>query len=150
MEEDKFQNFREKEYKGRIDWYDRKAAKNKLAYLIFQWIALVLSVSVPVLITTLENSWQLVTIILSILLAIATSALKTFGFQENWLNYRTTAESLKKEEHFFDAGLFDYAEPGDKERVFVRRVEALTSQESTKWLQIHEDKEKPEQKEGEE
>ena len=35
-------------------------------------------------------------IVTSVLVAIITASLKTFKFQENWINYRTTCETLEK------------------------------------------------------
>ena len=71
------------------------------------------------------------------LVAIVASALKTFKFQENWINYRTTCETLKKEIHFYEAGIGEYANAEDKEVLFVERVENLISRENTLWLSVH-------------
>ena len=67
---------------------------------------------------------------------MAIMALKTFKFQENWVNYRTIAEALKKEKHYYDAGALEYATVEDKEQLFVERVEVLISTESTSWMAI--------------
>jgi uncharacterized membrane protein len=45
-------------------------------------------------------------LITAVLVAILATSLKTFKFEqfeENWLNYRTTCEALKKEIHFYSA-----------------------------------------------
>ena len=56
----------------------------------------------------------------SVLVAILATSLKTFKFEEHWLNDRTTCETLKKEIHFSDAGIDEYKDSQDKEAVFVR------------------------------
>jgi hypothetical protein len=62
-----------------------------------------------------------------------TAALKTFKYQENWINYRTTCETLKKEKYLYDAGLSDYQESVDREAQFVDRLEALLVRENSIW-----------------
>ena len=79
-------------------------------------------------------------LITSVLVAILATSLKTFKFEENWVNYRTTCETLKKEIHFFNAGLDEYKDSQDREGLFVRRVEALISRENTLWLTTIEEK----------
>jgi len=80
--------------------------------------------------------------------AILASVLKIFKYQENWINYRTTCETLKKELYFYDAGLNDYSSSKDKEAHFVERVESLISRENTLWLSIHKEEKKARQKTG--
>ena len=89
----------------------------------------------------LPEKLQWVVLTISVFLAIGTAALKTFKFQENWINYRTIAETLKKEKHYYDAGLDDYADTSDKEALFIDRVESLTSRENTIWVTTHRQKE---------
>jgi len=68
--------------------------------------------------------------------AILASAVRAFKFQENWINYRTTAETLKKEIHLYRAGAGEYARVPDREALFVERVESLISRENTTWVQV--------------
>lgn len=63
-------------------------------------------------------------LITSVLVAIMATSLKTFKFEENWINYRTTCETLKKEINFFNAGIDEYKDSQDREGLFVKRVEA--------------------------
>ena len=100
------------------------------------------------MVLAIPAEFTLITVILSIILAIITAALKTFKFQEIWINYRTTAETLKKEKFHYDAGAIEYADAENKEQLFIERVEALISRENTLWIATHtkkEDKEKEEQ-----
>ncbi len=77
----------------------------------------------------------------SVIVVILTAALKTFKYQENWINYRTTCEALKKEKYFYDAGLSDYQQSDDREAQFIDRVEALLARENTLWLSVQKKKE---------
>jgi hypothetical protein len=133
MNPDAFAKYLQTRYEDQIEWYSTKASHCKRRYQEFQWGVIVLSASLPVLITALPSSLKWLTVIISIILAIGTTALKTFKFQENWVNYRTVSEMLKKEKHFYDADVGDFARTKDKEALFVKRVEALISQENTQW-----------------
>ena len=136
MEEEEFENYLKERYKPEVNWYDNKASQNKRYYQWFQWAAIIISASVPALVVSIP-AWKWITVTLSIILAIATAALKTFKFQENWISYRTIAETLKKEKHYYDAGAIEYATAEDKKQLFVQRVEALISRENTLWMTIH-------------
>lgn len=140
MREEEFKEYLSNRYLDQIKWYSIRASKNKNSYVFFQWGVIVLSAVIPVLIVVLNNlTW--LTVLLSIFLAIGTAALKTFKFQENWMNYRMISETLKKEKYFYDADLDDYANAKDKKSVFVERVESLISKEHSFWITTHMKKE---------
>lgn len=141
MKEADFNSYLKNRYEDQINWYSNSASKNKRFYTFFQWSVIILSASLPVLIASVPHSWQWLTVIISILLAIGIASLKTFKFQENWINYRTISETLKKEKHYYDAELDDYADTSDKEALFVDRVETLISRENTLWVTTHMQKE---------
>lgn len=134
MDAAKFEQYLSDRYGDQIIWYRDRASRNKIFYQIFQWGVIVLSATVPVLVVSIPKPLQWVPVSVSILLAIGTAALKTFKFQENWINYRTVSETLKKEKHFYNASLNDYADSEDKEALFVERVESLISRENSLWV----------------
>lgn len=58
------------------------------------------------------------------------------------MNYRTISETLKKEKRFYDAGIYEYGETADKEKLFIERVENLISRENSLWIVTFEKKDK--------
>ncbi len=138
MEKEKFEEFLDTRYRKEINWYDKKANWNRKAYHIFQWIAIVFSALTPILVIISDGYIRWITVGIAAIVAIVTSALKTFKYQENWISYRTTSETLKKEIHFYKAGIRGYENVDDKEAVFVDRVESLISRENTMWVTKHE------------
>lgn len=141
MEKNDFEKYLKERYEDQINWYRDNATKNKFFYTCFQWGVIVLSASLPVLISTVPESLQWITIILSVVLAIGTAGLKTFKFQEIWINYRTISETLKKEKYFYDANIDEYSDESGKESLFVDRVESLISRENSLWVTTHMQKE---------
>lgn len=137
MDENTFNQYLKNRYENQINWYSKSATKNKCIYTVFQWSVVILSSSLPVLIVYLPEKYVLVTISFSILLAILTASLKVFKYQENWINYRTIAETLKKERYYLDAEISDYSEINDKFSLFVDRVESIISSENSLWVSSH-------------
>ncbi|MDE0012653.1 MAG: DUF4231 domain-containing protein [Candidatus Poribacteria bacterium] len=140
MGEEKFEQYLKERYECQVQWYDERSSRNKWYSQGFQWAAIIISALVPVLVT-LNPTQRWITITLSTVLAITTAALKTFKFEENWISYRTVAETLKKEKYYYDAGAIEYATAEDKKQLFVERVEALISSENTLWMAIQRKKE---------
>lgn len=141
MDSEQFQDYLKNRYEDQVKWYSDKAGYYKWLYQIYQWVAIVLSAMLPVLIAKLPDSYIIITIVVSVLLSIATTGLKTFKYQENWISYRTIAETLKKEKHYYDADLDDYQDRKNKDSVFVERVEMIISRENSLWVTIHTKKE---------
>jgi len=128
-------------YCDQIKWYDEKSNYNHSAYTKLQWTLIVFSAMTPVLIAIsfgLSDYSYLkwIAVITAIIVTITSSVLRIFKFHENWITYRTTCETLKKEIHYYKANVGEYYNNKDKEATFVQRVESLISQENTLWLNV--------------
>lgn len=145
MTDEQFDEYLKERYQDQIDYYGSKADWNKRTYNRFQWCVIIVSAVMPVLVVAaFEGTYiKWATAGLSLLLAIGTSALKAFKFQENWLNYRQLAETLKQEKYFHEAELGSYATAADKRAMFVDHVESLISRENAIWTNVHQQKEEP-------
>lgn len=118
-----------------IIWYDRKSGSNKMWFIILQITTLVVSASVPVFAIFSSDMWARVTVaILGSATAITTGIVSLYQFREHWIEYRTTAESLKHEKYMYQTNSGPYVGDGAFS-VLVERVEALVSQENTAWQQ---------------
>lgn len=140
MDESEFEKYLEERYNDQIGWYETKSADNKKKYQIFELILIIVSSLTPVLIvidfiaeTLIILRW--ISVITSVLTVITASLLRSFEFHEKWLNYRTTAELLKKEIYYYKANTEEYAQAEDKEALFVDRVENLISKSNKSWLE---------------
>ena len=118
-----------------IVWYDRKSGLNKMWFIILQIATLVASASVPVFTIFSTEMWARLTVaILGSVAAIFTGVVSLYQFREHWIEYRTTAESLKHEKYMYQTGTGPYVEDGAFS-ILVERIEALVSQENTAWQQ---------------
>src|SRR5262245_50344435 len=94
MDEKKYREYFEQRYSPAVQWYDAKSIFNKRNYTILQISIIVLSAITPIL-AILSLKWP--TTISASLIAIATGLIKFLKLEENWLNYRTICETLRKE-----------------------------------------------------
>ena len=72
--------------------------------------------------------------VLGVVVAVIASLLGLLQLQVHWIEYRATAESLRREKFLF----LTQTDPYDKDDAFhllVQRVEALLSKENTDWAQ---------------
>lgn len=146
MNKEEFEKYLKTRYQKEIKWYDDKSIWNHRAYMSLQWTAITLSALTPILIIIRDNWVHWLAVGIAVLVAISTAVLKAFKYQENWINYRTTCETLKKEIHFYEAGIQGYDSVEDKEALFVERVESLISRENTLWVITHEKEEQVKKK----
>ena len=118
-----------------IIWYNRKSGSNKRWFIILQIATLVASSSVPVFAIFSNDMWARVTVaILGSTTAISTGIVSLYQFREHWIEYRTTAESLRHEKFMYQTGTGPYLEDCAFS-ILVERIEALVSQENTAWQQ---------------
>ena len=134
MSQGTFDAYVKNRYEVKIAWYNHKAIANQRIYRWLQWGILVLAAVTPILVAVGGEWLRWSAVVIASLVAIGTAALKAFKYQENWINYRTTCETLRKEIHFFDARVGEYRTAEDPSALFVERVEALISRENTLWL----------------
>ena len=141
MEATVFNEYLENRYKGQLKHYSDASRKNKKRYNNFQWILIILSTLTTILaalppLPTKEPTFDFryVVVVTAGLVAILTAGLKTFKYEELWVNHRSTAEQLKPEIYYYQFNVGDYGQPGvDKETLFVLRVEQILTKEHESW-----------------
>lgn len=136
MDTKTFQEYLDKRYYDQLNYYEKSSGRNQKRYKNFQWILIILSALTPVLAAMELNSFPFnyLVIIISALVAILTTGLKTFQYQELWASYRTTCEQLKPEIHYYNFNVGPYGIAGvDKESLFISRVETILDKEHQSW-----------------
>jgi Protein of unknown function (DUF4231) len=148
MDKATFDEYVEKRYKKQMEYYSNATTKNQKKYILFQWILIILSAVTPVLAALNGVTWlheeksyiinsqiiQIFLVVVSSIVAILTTGLKTFQYQDLWVSYRSTYEQLKPEIYYYEFIIGPYSAAGiDKESLFVSRVEAILNAEHVKW-----------------
>ena len=125
-----------------IGWYERKSFSNQYWYKWLRMAQFVTAALVTFCTAYLTSAIPLTKIVIGLFgvsIAVITATLDLFRFQERWIEYRTTCESLKKEKILFQTDSEPYtSDPRSNFRLLVQRVEALISKEHSNWAhQIH-------------
>jgi len=117
--------------KPQIEWYDKKSLTNKKWTYFFNIVTIVCGAATPIFAAI---DFKVLTIVFGVIVAISLGILKFCKFEEHWHNYRTTCETLKKEEISFKYRTDIYSQSSDLEQLFIERVESVISRENTLWL----------------
>jgi len=137
----------EKQYiKDRVDdqfnFFDKKSEASQRAYRAWRVILIILSVSIPFM--TLMTEWnqnvKYAVAFAGVLIAAIEGFLSLYKFQEDWVNNRKAAESLKREKFLFLTKAGIYKEEGAFDN-FVARIENILAQENKSWAAYSDDPE---------
>ena len=120
-----------------IDWYDKKSQVNQKWYKCLRLIEIIAAASIPFVAGYMGDGvlWpKVIAGTLGLIVAIITAIVGLYNFQEHWVEYRTTCESLKHEKFLYLTKTEPY-NIEDPFPLFVKRIESLISTENTKWSQ---------------
>lgn len=126
-----------KRLEDQINWYDGKSIWHQKWLKRLQVYQIVAASLIPILVYYVNNNSTTMRPLVAIIgasIAIASGIIGLYKFQENWLDYRTTCESLRHEKFLY----LTCSEPYNIENAFsllVNRVETLISKENTNWAQ---------------
>jgi Protein of unknown function (DUF4231) len=131
-----------------IAWYDKKSTQNQHKFKGIKVTEIVAAALIPML-TTLKISGvqhsnsiniglAVLVTALGVLITILEGLLHLNQYQQNWITYRSTCESLKHEKYVFLGNAPPYATGTETERraLLAERIESLVSQEHAKWASV--------------
>jgi len=122
---------------NQIAWYSKKSQNNQKWYKRLRLIEIVCAASIPFLTALVPkndpNTLLIMIVgILGILITIIAASISLYRFQENWINYRYTCETLKHEKFLYLTKSSPY-DSSDIDSDFVNQIEAVISKENSKW-----------------
>ncbi len=118
--------------KDQLKYYDRTAKRSQASYRVIKICQLLAAAAVPV--AAAADAGVVVMASIGALILILEGVQALFGWQQNWINYRNTAEALHGEQHLFEALAGPYSHTQHPKRLFAERVEALLSSERSVWV----------------
>lgn len=137
MDTTEFNEYLKNRYFDQLNYYENASGKNKKKYKNFQWILIIFSTLTTILaaLPAIPNfDLKYIVVATAAIVTILTAGLKTFQYQELWVNYRSTIEQLKPEIYYYKFNVGDYGQEGiDKESTFVSRVEQILNKEHDVW-----------------
>lgn len=149
MTDEEFVIYRDGYFQEALNYYDRRANKNRLGYRICSLYVLFVSIALTPILTVdpILNEYgrtiygKIIATILAPSIALAAGIETHFQFHKNWMSYRSTWDALRHELHWRDAQIHEYKGCEDRNALFVERVESLISREGDEWLKRHARKE---------
>lgn len=117
-----------------IAWYSNKSKRAQRFYKILRVLEICVAASIPVLSGFSEriSNATLIIALAGVLLTIVAGLLSLFRYQEIWVSYRATSESLLREKFLFLTRTAPYDVPSPLP-LLVERAEAMMSQENKTW-----------------
>jgi len=120
-------------------WY---GSRSKRAQRLYKWIKaveIVAAALIPFLAGRKFEYHDAVLAGLGVLITILEGILQLNQYQQIWTMYRATSEALTHEKYLFLAIAGPYAAAGVNPPVLLaERIEAIMSQENTKWVSVQE------------
>lgn len=136
-----YQEYDQKRLQDQIDWYAKKSRSYKNSYYRLRVIEIFAAALIPFasgLIIALSDTYKLYgTIfvgILGLIVTITSSMISLKRYQENWVEYRKTSESLLREKFLFETQVEPY-NGENRFNLIVQTAEMLMTKENTTWGQ---------------
>ncbi|HSY70607.1 MAG TPA: DUF4231 domain-containing protein [Alloacidobacterium sp.] len=123
-----------------IAWYSQKSRSARRNFKAIKIVEILAAAFIPFL-GSLPFAWlkphlTLLTGALGVLITILEGILHLNQYQQNWTNYRSTAEALKHEKFLYLANAGPYAATTNVRSQLAERIESLVSQEHAQWTSI--------------
>jgi hypothetical protein len=119
-----------------IAWYDRKSQVNQRVYKRIKIVEILAAAIIPFLAVLKLPIGAIVTGGLGVLITVLEGMLHLNQYQQNWIAYRSTCESLKHEKYTYLGKASPYANVPDPHALLAERIESLVSQEHAKWASV--------------
>jgi len=124
-----------------IKWYDRASAHSKRMFKRLKTATMAISVSIPLsaaFVTRYPTYTGVITGAMGATIALLEGLQQLNQYHQNWITYRSTAESLKHEKYLFLSAAGPYAAASNPKSLLAERIESLVSQEHAKWASSQE------------
>jgi hypothetical protein len=119
-----------------IGWYDRKSMTNQRYFRRIKMVEIVAAAMIPLMSAFSFPRIMWVTGGLGVLITVLEGMLHLNQYQQNWIAYRSTCESLKHEKYVYLGRAAPYASAADPHALLAERIESLVSQEHAKWASV--------------
>jgi hypothetical protein len=119
-----------------IAWYDKKSSTCQRNYKRIKLIEIIAAALIPFVVGAHIPYAAWIAGGLGVLITILEGVLQLYQFQQIWVAYRATAEAMKHEKFIYLAKGGPYATASDPHALLAERIEAIGSQENTKWASL--------------
>ena len=121
---------------AQINWYDKRSAETQWRYKGLRVLEIVVAAAIPLLAGFSTDAVPVLKFaagLAGVIVAVASGLLALNQYQENWIQYRTTCESLRHHKYRFLTGAEPYSDQAVAFTRLVNNTEDLISKENTNW-----------------
>lgn len=119
-----------------IAWYDQKSQSNQKIFRRIKTIEIFAAALIPFLSTLKFREVAWIDGGLGVIITVLEGMVHLNQYQQNWIAYRSTCESLKHEKYTYLGKASPYANVPDPHALLAERIESLVSQEHAKWASV--------------
>jgi hypothetical protein len=127
-----------------ISYYEAKSGKCQRYYKRIKLFEIIAAALIPFLaaLHVSDSSGYvhfgigIVTAVLGVMITILEGVLQVNQYQQLWITSRATGEAMKHEKFMYLAKAGAYATVADPHALLAERIEAIGSQENTKWASL--------------
>ncbi len=130
------QEYLEKRVEEQITWYEKKSISNQDCHKYLRIMEIACAALIPFISgfnELIPNSSALVGL-LGIMIAVSAGISSLNRYQENWISYRGTGETLKREKYRFLTKTSPYHTASAFE-IFVQKIEDILANENSQWAE---------------
>ena len=128
-----------------ISWYNKNSLRSHFLFKMLKAVVIVCAALIPLL-SGLQATLPWLTGSLGALIAVLEGLQQLNQYQQNWIRYRSTCESSKREKYLYLAKAGPYAGVSDARALLAERIEPLGSEEEAKRVSAQEKPEEPAKK----
>ena len=122
-----------------IGWYDHKSISAQRTYKRIKVVEIIAAAAIPFLAAFKFSVVPMVTGVLGVIITVLEGMLHLNQYQELWIAYRSTCESLKHEKYTYLGKASPYTNVADPHALLAERIESLVSQEHAKWASVQQE-----------
>lgn len=117
-----------------IAWYSRKSQQHKKMFMFLRFIEVISAALIPFIagMNDVVPYSQWIIGGLGVVISVSAASTALFKYQENWIEYRITAERLKHEKYTYITSAWPYSTE-DKLNILVNRTEDILSRQNFSW-----------------
>ena len=119
------------EFLAQFRWYDHAATRNRRAYQLLKILALAAGAAVTVLAAL--GAPPLVTASFGAAIVVIEGCQQIGQFHPTWINYRTSAETMRQHGFFYAAGADPYNDPHTRRDRLAQVMRKTIAAESGTW-----------------
>ena len=127
-------------FNPQLEWYERKSTRYKKYSQTLNVITIVGGILTPIF---GSGGYRQATLITATIVAVGLAMLKFFKFEELWHTYRTTIESLKREQIHFTYNVDIYSGAPEPGKLFIERTESILGGEHVSWCSLVQERASP-------